>query len=233
MTIFALRLFLFSLLPVLFAAGQIWLDKSSSNRDRRLEVMLLYLFALGVAGSGIGGFIAHFFMADLIAESIGWATGSPFQLEIAFANLAIGALGILAVGRRDGTREAAVVAATIFSVGATIVHLMDIAATGNLAPGNTLQNFNNLIRPALLIVFLALSRRAERAPHSEVGQPSFERWRGPRDMAAGVLTGIVASGFGIGFAMGQPLVGSLLGIIAGAAAVYFILSRATLATAVE
>lgn len=226
MTIFALRTFLFSLLPLLFAAGQIWLDKSSNNRDRRLEVVLIYLFALGMAGSGIGGFIAHFFMADLIAESIGWPAGSPFQLEIAFANLAIGVLGILAVGRRDGAREAAVTAATIFSVGATVVHLMDIAATGNLAPGNTLQNFNNLVRPALLIFFLVLSRRAERAANSEVGQPSFERWRGPRDMAAGALTGIAASGFGIGFAIGQPVAGSLLGIVVGAAVVYFILARA-------
>ncbi len=228
MDIFIIRIFLFTILPLLFAGGQIWLDKSTSNRDRRLEVVLIYLFALGMAGSGIGGFFAHFFLADLVAESIGWPVGSPFQLEIAFANLAVGTLGILAVGRRDGTREAAVVAATIFSVGATIVHLIDIAATGNLAPGNTLQNFNNLIRPALLIIFLVLSRRAERAPNSEAGQPSFDIWRGPRDQAAGLMTGIVASGFGIGFAIGQPFLGSVLGIIAGAAAVYRILARAAL-----
>jgi hypothetical protein len=59
-------------------------------------------------------------------------------LEIAFANLAIGVLGVGAVGRRDGYREATVMAVTIFSIGATIVHIMDIAATGNLAAGNSL-----------------------------------------------------------------------------------------------
>ena len=99
--------------------------------------------------------------------------------------------------------------------------------SGNLAPGNTLQNFNNLIRPALLIIFLVLSRCAERAPGSEVGQPSFDAWRGPRDQAAGMLTGIVATGFGVGFAIGQPFLGSALGLIAGAAAVYRVLARAT------
>ena len=45
-------------------------------------------------------------------------------------------------------------------------------------------------------------------------------------MAAGVLTAIVATGFGVGFAIGQPYLGSVLGIVIGAVVVYFILSRA-------
>jgi hypothetical protein len=226
MIIFGLRIFLFSLLPLLFAAGQIWLDKSSNSRVRRLEVVLLYLFALGVAGSGISNFFAHFFISDFVAESIGWPAGSPFQLEVAFANLAIGALGIMSMSRRDGTREAAVVALTIFSLGATVVHLMDIAATGNLAPGNSLQNVSNLLKPALLIFFLAASRRADRAPDSEAGTATFEKWREPRGLAAGVLTGILATGYGLGFAIQQPILGSALGIIVGVAVVALIISRA-------
>ena len=92
MTIFALRIFIFSLLPLLLAALVIALDKTSSSRERRLEVLLIFLFALGVAGSGIGNFVAHFFLADLVAQSIGWPPGSPFQREVAFANLTLGAL---------------------------------------------------------------------------------------------------------------------------------------------
>ncbi len=226
MNITALRIFLFTLLPLIFAAVQIWLDKSTNSRDRRLEVLLLYLFALGVAGSGIGSFFAHFFLSDIVAESIGWPAGSPFQLEIAFTNLAIGALGILSMSRRDGAREATVLAVTVFSLGATVVHLMDIAATGNLAPGNTLQNVGNLLKPALLIGALAASRRAERMPGSEAGTASFELWREPRARAAGILTGIVATGFGLGFALQQPLLGSALGIAVGAAVVFRIISRA-------
>jgi hypothetical protein len=221
------RIFLFTLLPLIFAGGQVWLDKSSNNRDRRLEIFLIYLFALGVAGGGIGNFFAHFFLSNLVADSIGWAAGSPFQLEIAFANLAIGILGIMAVSRRDGAREATVVAVTTFSIGATVVHLMDIAATGNLAPGNTWQNVINLLRPALLIVFLVASRRAEKLPGSEAGKRSFAIWRAPREMAAGVLTGIVATGMGVGFAMEHAFVGSALAIVLGVLVVYFILSRAS------
>lgn len=172
--------------------------------------------------------LAHFRRhSDIVAESIGWPAGSPFQLEVAFANLAIGLMGILAVSRRDGAREATVIAVTVFSLGATVVHLMDIAATGNLAPGNTLQNMINILRPALLITFLAASRRAERAPDSEAGTVLFDLWRQPRTTAAGIVTAIVATGFGIGFAIERPILGSALGIIVRAIVVYFIISRAS------
>jgi len=46
-----------------------------------------------------------------------------------------------------------VIAVTVFGVGATIVHVSDIIQTGNLAPGNTIQNVGNLLKPALLIGF--------------------------------------------------------------------------------
>lgn len=225
MTIFALRIILFTVLPLALAGGQIWLDRSTNSRVRKLEVVLLYLFALSVAGSGIGNFFGHFFLSDMVADSIGWLPGSPFQLEVAFANLAIGLMGILSVNRRDGAREATVIAVTTFSLGATVVHLIDIAATSNLAPGNTLQNVINVLRPALLIGFLAASRRADRAPGSETGTARFEFWRGPRASAAGISTAVVATGFGLGFAVQQPLLGSILGIIAAVLVVYLILSR--------
>jgi 4-amino-4-deoxy-L-arabinose transferase-like glycosyltransferase len=223
-----IRIFIFSILPLLVAGVQIALDRSTNTRERRLEVFLIYLFALGVAGSGIGGFISHFFISDLVAESIGWPTGNPFQLEVAFANLAVGILGLIAAGRRDGFREATVIAVTVFGVGATIVHLLDILETGNLAPGNTMQNFANLIKPALLIGFLVASRRGERSPASEIHTAEFEIWRRPRVQAAGWMTACVATGFGVGFAVDQTLIATLLGVIVGSGLVAFVISRAPL-----
>ena len=58
------------------------------------------------------------------------------------------------MGRRDGFREATVIAVTVFGVGATIVHVSDIIQTGNLAPGNTIQNVGNLLNRHCLSVFL-------------------------------------------------------------------------------
>jgi len=112
----------------------------------------------------------------------------PFQLEVGFANLAVGILGIVAMGLRDGFRQATVIAGTVFGGGATVVHVMDVIESGNLAPGNTIQNVSNLLRPALLIAFLAASRRAERSPDSEAHTSGFDGWRGLRVRAAGLMT---------------------------------------------
>jgi len=223
----AIRVFAFAILPVLIAAGHLGLDSSSRPRERRLEIFLLYLFGIGVAGSGIGGFFGHVFLPDPVAESIGWPTGNPFQLEVGVANLAVGILGVVAMGRRDGFREATVIAATVFGVGATVVHVMDVIASGNLAPGNTIQNISNLLRPALLIAFLAASRRAERSPASEAQTPGFERWREPRIHAAGLMTGSVAAGFGAGFAIELPAVGTLVGTLVGAGLAALVVARAS------
>ena len=223
----AIRVFTFSILPVVIAAGHVWLDRSSRRRERRLEVFLLYLFGVGVAGGGIGGFFGHFFLSDSVAGSIGWPAGNPFQLEVGFANLAVGILGIVAMGRRDGFREATVIAATVLSLGATVVHAMDVIESGNLAPGNTIQNVSNLLKPAFLIAFLGASRRAERLPDSEVRTSGFDRWRGPRIRAAGLMTGSVAAGFGGGFAIDAPLIGVLVGTLVGAGLAAFGIARSS------
>jgi 4-amino-4-deoxy-L-arabinose transferase-like glycosyltransferase len=223
----ALRVFIYSILPLLIAVGHLGLDKSSRSRERKLEIFLLYLFGVGVAGSGIGGFFGHFFISDSVAESIGWPTGNPFQLEVGFANLAVGILGIVAMGRRDGFREATVIAVTVLGVGAAIVHARDIIETGNLAPGNTLQNVGNLLKPALLIGFLAASRRAEHSPDSEVHTSGFDTWRGPRIQAAALITGCVAAGFSVGFAIDQPVIGTLVGTIVGAGVAASVIARSS------
>src|SRR5215218_9617042 len=118
MSIVALRVFIFSMLPIIVAAAHVALDKSARSRERRFEIFLLYLFGVGVgvAGSGIGGFFGHFFISDLVAESVGWPKGNPFQLEVGFANLVLGILGIVAMGRRDGFREATVLAVSVLGV---------------------------------------------------------------------------------------------------------------------
>jgi 4-amino-4-deoxy-L-arabinose transferase-like glycosyltransferase len=223
----AIRVFTFSVLPVIIAAGHLGLDSSSRPRERRLEIFLLYLFGVGVAGSGIGGFFGHVFLSDSVAESIGWPTGNPFQLEVGVANLAVGILGIVAMGRRDGFREATVIAVTVLGVGATVVHTMDVIESGNLAPGNTIQNLSNLLRPALLIAFLAASRQAERSPDSVAQTLGFDQWRGPRIRAAGLITATIAAGFGAGFAIDLPVIGTLGGTLVGAGVATFVIARAS------
>ena len=213
MEVFLTRTFLFTVLPVALGAGVIVLDASARGRLRQAEAMLIPLFIIGVAGSGFGGFIAHVFISDEIAESIGWEAGSPFQLEVGFANLAIGLLGAIAAERRDGFREATVIAATVFAVGATFVHVEDILDSSNLAPGNTIQNVPNLLRPALLIFFLRRSRRADLPPGD--GR-AFDAWRAPILRASVVCVVIVSTAFAVGFAVDQSAILAAFGTLVAA-----------------
>ena len=223
MTLYLIRIFVYTLLPLLAAWVITYIDPRINTHFRKLEVYLIFLFGFGVAGGGFGNFFGHFFVSDAVAKSIGWEPGSPFQLEMAFANLTLGVLGLIATGRRDGFREATVIAVTVLGVGATIVHFMDIIQSGNLAPGNTIQNIGNLLKPALLIGFLRASRRAEKeAPERD----DRERWREPHLQAVGWLTGMVLSGFGAGFFLGRLFLGTGLGILAGALMIWLTLGRA-------
>lgn len=55
----AVRLFAFSVLPVLLATLHVRLDAGAKGRLRTAEVYLIYLFMLGVAAGGFSGFFGH------------------------------------------------------------------------------------------------------------------------------------------------------------------------------
>ncbi|MGH2700368.1 MAG: DUF6790 family protein [Actinomycetota bacterium] len=212
-TTVAVRVFAFSVLPMLLAALHVRLDTSAKDRLWKVEVYLIYLFMLGVGASGLGGFFGHVFTPDAVAESIDWPEGSPFQQEMGFANLALGVLGLIAAGRRDGFREATVIAVTVVGVGATVVHAIDLIQEGNLAAGNSIQNLANLLKPALLIPMLIVSRRCELAGAQD---PSFDRWRMGVVGTAGIITAVVGTGFGIGSSLELVLPATLVATVLAA-----------------
>lgn len=223
----AIRVFLFGVLPLVLAVVHVWLDERVGHRAQQLEVFMLYVLAVGVAGSGIGGFFAHAFFADEVADSIGWPAGSPFQLEVAFANLALGVLGILAMDRRDGFRDATVIAVTIFAGGATIAHVIDIVETGNLAAGNTVQNAANVLRPAVLIWLLVAIRRMGSAEGHAEEPALLGPWRDTAVTAAAQATAVVSATFSLGYAVDQPAMGGAVGSLLAIAATAHAVSRAT------
>jgi hypothetical protein len=132
-----------------------------------------------------------------------------------FANLAMGVLAAIAVNRRDGFREATVIGGAILSVGAFVVHVIDLIQHGNLAPGNTLINITNLGEPALLIYLLWALRRIERSPGSESGSDAFVHWQRAQASLGGTIGAGVGIGLGTGTAVGQPLSGLVFGLVGG------------------
>lgn len=212
--LFFARVFAYSLLPLILATAHILLSKQTRSLAQRIEIFIMYLLAISVGANGLGGAFGHLFLSDLVAEGIGWPTGSPFQLEMGYANLLIGVLGLIAVGRRDGFRTAAILATTILGFGATLVHLQDIAAHGNLAPGNTVQNIGNLLDPVLLI---GLTWWATRVAGAEMETAVFTQWQMRQQPIPGLAAAGIGIGFGIGYATGGLFVWTIIGALVGVA----------------
>lgn len=173
------------------AACVLALDRTASSAERRVEAGLILLFGIGVAGSGFGAFVDHFLLQD------------AFQLDMAAANLALGVLGIVAARRRDGFREATVIAVTIIGVGA-----------------------GSLFMPACLIPLLIASRRIARGVDARLNRPTLDEWRSPLVVGAYLTTAIVGTTFGVGFALGEAQTLSLLGAAMAIAVTAGVVARA-------
>jgi len=124
--------------------------------------MIVYFYGVG----SLWNFIGHFFMADTVAASIGWAPGSPFQLELAFYHLGFAVMGAFAIWVRGPYWLALVLAKTVFLFGAAYVHIEDVLSRGNLAPSNagfTLLVWGDIFVPAVVLIVTASYMRARRA----------------------------------------------------------------------
>jgi hypothetical protein len=101
----------------------------------------------------------HFFFSDMVASSIGWPPGSPFQKEVAGANLAVGLLGFLGFWRRDFWLPY-VIAKSAFLWIAGITHVLDLVQNQNFAPGNAGPTlYMDFLWPVIYVLLLWLVRR--------------------------------------------------------------------------
>lgn len=154
------------ILTILVALVALIKNKINNEPLTGLIIIRTFLLSFLVISVGIGSiwaFIGHAFMSAMVARSIGWAAGSPFQLEVAFANLAIGILGILCYFFRDNFWVATVIVSSIFLLGAAYVHLINIISYSNYSAGNAgTIFFMDIIGPVILIILLILYKLFER-----------------------------------------------------------------------
>jgi hypothetical protein len=137
----------------------LWLGKRPVSLKRAAEVLLLYLLVIFAGMGGLMGFLGHTFMAREIALTIGWQP-SPFQFEVAVANLAFGVLGIMCIWQRREFQTATGIGYAIFLLGCAYGHFRDMIAHGNLAPYNVgpVLWFNDLAVPVVILLLLLLRR---------------------------------------------------------------------------
>jgi hypothetical protein len=99
------------------------------------HLLLQYTLLFPVGLMGLYFAAGHWFNSRLVAEHIGWPAENPFQLELGYANLAVAALGLLALWVRGSFWLAPIVAVSLFYWGAFAVHVAE-KRKGNHHPGN-------------------------------------------------------------------------------------------------
>lgn len=162
----------FIIITIIGAAIQLSRERKRASPARKAEIFLNWAFMIIIGLGGIWAFIGHTVFADRVAESIGWPTGNPFQQEVAFANLAIGVLGILAVRIQGNFRLATLIAYAIFMAGAGIGHIWQIISAHNMAVNNAGPILIlDLCVPVLLIGLYLLTLHLQKSE----GQPSLNR----------------------------------------------------------
>jgi hypothetical protein len=146
------------------------------DHSRHAEVTLMYV--LGVSGAiGMFNVVMHTVFAGDVAASIGWPAGNPFQMEVGFANLAIGIVGFACFWRYDFWLPA-IVAKSVFIWGAGLTHVLDIAVTGNLASNNAGPILVwDFLLPVVMVSLYILARPARDRVAIEPAQYWSTRWR--------------------------------------------------------
>ena len=155
---------IFPLVTFLLATAHIFISKKERTPSRIVEIYLIYIIAILIGINGIFAFMGHAFKADAVAHSIGWPAGSPFQFEIAIANLSYGILGILCIWLRANFWVATVLGHTAFSFGAAFGHIRDIIVNKNYAPNNAgpLLWIGDITIPLVTLILLFVYIRLKR-----------------------------------------------------------------------
>lgn len=115
------------------------------------EVIYRWITLLPLGVTGVFAFVMHAIYPNMAAATIGWQT-SPFQFEVAIADLGFGILGILAFYPCYGFRLASVIGAIIWLWGDAAGHIYQMIIHHNYSVGNAGSWFwLDLIIPIILI----------------------------------------------------------------------------------
>jgi hypothetical protein len=162
---YLLAFFVLGLLAALISIAR---KPTPRTRATILEALLAYYCLFSIGLFYLYNFVMHVFFADMAAKFIGWQN-SPFQLEVGFASLGFGVVGLLAFrprfGPDFGLRLAAIIGPAFFMWGAAGGHLYQMIVNKNFAPGNAgVMFYLDIIMPAIGIALLIAWRRAKTIP---------------------------------------------------------------------
>lgn len=122
-----------------------------------LQTLLMYLLFFCVGLQGILAWYGHTFMADQIAKQIGWPTGSPFQFEVAVANLGIGLAGVMALFWKKRAWLMLGIPYLVFIYGAAYGHIVQMQR-GDTSPYNSgiFLYIGDIAIPTIILILLII-----------------------------------------------------------------------------
>lgn len=127
-----------------------------------VEALFKWFLFFSIGISYLYNAVFHTVFSEMTAKLIGWAD-SPFQLEVGFASLGFGAVGLLAPWRSFDMRLAAVLGPALFLWGAAGGHIYQIVTAGNYEPGNAgIILWTDIFLPVIGFALLWLQYRYER-----------------------------------------------------------------------
>lgn len=145
-------------LVLLFLANAVALIRIALRKGPVCEELFRWNALIGAGMGSTYAFIIHGFFPAVSARTIGWEP-SPFQWEVAVANLSVGLLGILAFRASYGFRLAMVVAFTCWLWGDAVGHVRQMMIAHNFAPGNAGSWFwLDVLMPIFFIALITLMK---------------------------------------------------------------------------
>ncbi|MDN3504831.1 MAG: hypothetical protein P0S95_04570 [Rhabdochlamydiaceae bacterium] len=152
--------FLFILIFIVIAIC--YLSRYHKHKDlpRLMNRLVGFYFMWCVGFIALLGFICHMFYPAWTAQFIGWPT-SPFQREIALANLAVAVGAFFAFGQNRGYRWGVFIGYFVFYFGAGINHIVDIFQSSDHSTGNAgYVLYLDLIMPVVLLILMLIHQKS-------------------------------------------------------------------------
>jgi len=125
----------FFVLSLIVAGISLVVQAKTITKAISINILFAYFLLFNIGFSYIYNFIMHVFFGNIAAQFIGWQQ-SPFQLEVGFASLGFGVVGIISFWSSINFRAAALLGPACFLWGAAGGHIYQMITQHNFAPGN-------------------------------------------------------------------------------------------------
>ncbi|MDN3504832.1 MAG: hypothetical protein P0S95_04575 [Rhabdochlamydiaceae bacterium] len=142
--------------------------RKKKEKEKKWDLIMGYYFMWCIGFPTLTAFIIHAFYPGYIAEYIGWPK-SPFQMEVALFNLAIGITSVRACFSKIGYRWAVALIYFIYALGVGINHIFYLLGKNDF----TLTQFHpifysdiiDIITSLVIIILMTIYHQIHRKKH--------------------------------------------------------------------